>query len=141
MFEAKSHLSEISGLHIKQDRNYRQQQNDELKINSIKNSSKYYNCKNYSEDVWVGKYYQIANRLSFLQKLKELQIDYEQYSDVKLVFINFINDNTLISSKPVKCSEEWDNHYQQIFKEMCLDLEVLKKKGVLIINIDVSQWT
>jgi len=57
-------------------------------------------CKNFDE-IWMNKYYQLANRLTFFVKLTE-----EENLNIKLVFLSFFNDNTHIQkNKSEFCSE------------------------------------
>lgn len=137
LFEAKSHFSEISGLNIGSNRTENQTKNDNLKRKSIQEVASKLKCNNYTEDIWIKKYYQIANRLSFLEALKELQKDYTYFNDVKLVFLNFVNDKTLTSAPPVSNANDWKNHYNKIFKEMSIKKQILETEGVMIINVEL----
>lgn len=78
-------------------------------------------------DVWHNRYYQIANRLSFLVKLKE------QGKKVKLVFLNIAGDSGYIETS----IEQWITHYKKISSDMGIDLFNLE--DVIILDLDVSK--
>lgn len=77
--EAKAHISEIesSGSQARGD-----------SLNQIKQEIEKVLG---SDPVWLGKYYQTANRILYLSKLKQY---YGKKRKVILVFLNFINDVT-----------------------------------------------
>lgn len=81
---------------------------------------------NYDEGSWLNKYYQLANRLTFLVKLRE------QGYNVKLVLLNIIDDPTHIGTS----LDEWQKHYQDVFKIM---LETAKyPDNLIMVNFDVG---
>ena len=57
-------------------------------------------------DKWMTGQYQLANRLTFLQKMKDMKRP--EYPNVKLIFISFINDYTLTPTS----KDEWKDYYQ-----------------------------
>ena len=65
---------------------------------------------------WMNDYYQLGNRLTFLQKMKEKLPESNSIGikDVKLVLINFTDDFTF-KSEPV---EVWKDHYREVFEKM-----------------------
>ena len=65
---------------------------------------------------WMNDYYQLGNRLTFLQKMKEKLPEANSIGikDVKLVLINFTDDFTF-KSEPV---EVWKDHYREVFEKM-----------------------
>ena len=87
----------------------------------------------------MHKYYQVANRLVFLEKMKELSPS-SNYKDVKLVFINFENDPTwMIDNKHVS-HQEWIDKFDKIF----CDLGNIKQKcienGVIVLTINAESY-
>lgn len=67
-------------------------------------------------DLWMNGYYQLGNRLTFLEKMKEKlpEANLIGIKDVKLVLINFTDDFTF-KSEPVKV---WKDHYREVFEKM-----------------------
>lgn len=67
-------------------------------------------------DLWMNGYYQLGNRLTFLQNMKEKLPEANSIGikDVKLVLINFTDDFTF-KSEPV---EVWKDHYREVFEKM-----------------------
>lgn len=87
----------------------------------------------------MHKYYQVANRLVFLEKMKELSPS-SNYKDVKLVFINFEKDPTwMIDNKHVS-HQEWIDKFDKIF----CDLGNIKQKcienGVIVLTINAESY-
>lgn len=62
--------------------------------------------------LWENGYYQLGNRLTFLQKMKELNL--EKYPNVKLVLLNFVNDYTY---RPTDLAS-WKDDYKKVFSLM-----------------------
>ena len=143
LIEAKSHKGEIGGRYLPQNPSDQQIKNREKIFKSIQTVAKDYGVQIAEEDeFWLKKYYQIANRLAFHHKLKELLHD----KTVKLIFLNFINDLTW-GKQAVKTEKDWNNKYKKIFTEMGLDIEDTKRQGVFFIqgvifinDIDVSSY-
>ena len=84
-------------------------------------------------DNWTDRYYQLANRLTFLQKMKDMRLS--EYPNVKLVLLNFVNDYT---RKPTS-TEEWKDHFQQVFKVMTGSEAI--PQDVIMIYHDVKHGT
>lgn len=82
---------------------------------------------------WTNGYYQLANRLTFLQKMKDMKLS--EYPNVKLVLLNFVNDYT---KKPT-LTEEWKDHYRKVFKVMT-GSEAIPKDVIMIFH-DVKHGT
>lgn len=137
LIEAKSHKGEIGGRYSPKKPSDQQIKNRERISESIQKVAKYYDVQIEDDNnFWLKTYYQIANRLAFQYKLKQLLPD----KTVKLIFLNFIKDPTW-GKKAVQTKDDWDNKYCDIFKEMGLDEEKLKNQGVIFINdIDVSSF-
>jgi len=79
----------------------------------------------YDESVWYSKFYQLANRLTFLHNLEN------QKFNVKLVLLNIIDDPTYIKTS----EDEWKKHYKEVFQNM-LGSSVLPN-NVILLNIKV----
>lgn len=62
----------------------------------------------FNLDLWKGKYYQVGNRLAFLHKLRQ------KHYDVRLVFLNIVDDHTLLRTS----LQEWTAHYNEVFTNM-----------------------
>ncbi|MGE7781587.1 hypothetical protein ACQKL0_16830 [Peribacillus sp. NPDC097264] len=65
-------------------------------------------------EVWLNRYYQLANRLAFLYILNE-----KMGIPTWLVLVNFLEDDTHIPTGSV----EWVEHYQEVFSEMDITSE------------------
>jgi hypothetical protein len=84
------------------------------------------NGHKYDDGLWYSKYYQLANRLTFLNKLSAQNVK------VKLVLLNIVNDPTHI-----KVSEdEWIKHYEEVFEGLLGTSKI--PKDVIVINLDVG---
>ena len=93
---------------------------------TLKDTSKIYGEYN---ELWMRGYYQLANRLAFLSKLKELKVC-GKYSDVVLVLLNVVNDNTWDKDHQTT-KEEWKVAYAEVYKKMTISFEKLKQNGVI----------
>jgi hypothetical protein len=80
----------------------------------------------YDKEVWLKKYYQIGNRLSFLVKLRQ------QGFNVKLILLNLVNDSTHISTS----LEEWERHYEKVFQILMGTTKC--PSNVVVVNFDVD---
>ena len=79
-------------------------------------------------------YYQLGNRLTFLQKMKEMKL--EQYPNVKLVLVNFVNDYTTKYGAPI---EQWKEHCGGVFKAMTGSSDI--PEDVIMVYYDVAgKW-
>ena len=91
--------------------------------------NKKYNKSNFNK--WLNGYYQLGNRITFLEELNE--ISYKTGLKVKLVLLNFVDDYTYIPTS----EEEWKKHYENVF------IKMLGKKDIpddtLIICFDVNK--
>lgn len=132
IFEAKSHLSET-----KTDCSASSNDSKELifsTISDIANNVYHVTDKKVITTQWMKNNYQLANRLVFLQKMKELSSKACFYEKVKLVLINFVNDSTWDAKERVPNATIWKEHYNNIFKSMNITKEQLEKEGVLEIE-------
>lgn len=136
LFEAKSHLTEIQP-----GKNGKSEENNRLKYESIMQMAKdVFEIQENEETrkMWCKKYYQISNRIAFQQKLIQLSKDSENFSNVVMVFLNFVNDQTWQNGKKmVDTSEKWDNHFDNILNDMGIDRKKLNEHNVRIINFDL----
>ena len=62
----------------------------------------------YVEDIWINRYYQLGNRLTFLVKLRE------QGYNVKLIILNIVDDSTHLATS----HDEWVKHYDEVLEIM-----------------------
>lgn len=120
--EAKAHTSEIEG------------SGSDAKGDSYLQKKEQIETIMGEDPVWMGKYYQTANRVLYLSKIKEY---YGTNRNVVLVFLNFINDVTLIPES----KEIWDEYLQRMKQEHPLPdsmkdsikyifMDIWKDKGV-----------
>ena len=86
------------------------------------------------EYYWMNNYYQLANRLTFLHKMKELSANARFYDNVKLVILNFVNDPTWDEKERVSSAEQWSDHYNQIFAEMKVERNKAMEQGLVELN-------
>lgn len=123
MVEAKAHLREL---------NSNISAGEKSKLLITKTMKEIFNNK-YSKgnfDKWLSGYYQLGNRITFLEKLNE--ISKETGMKVKLVLLNFVDDYTYIPTS----EEKWKEHYKSVFIEMLGKEDV--PDDTLIINFDVK---
>lgn len=78
---------------------------------------------------WEKNYYQLGNRLTFLNIMNELVKT--EGRQVKLVLLNIVNDPTHIPTS----EGEWENSYSDIFIDMTGLSSV--PKNVIMVNFDV----
>ena len=124
LFETKSHLDEISsGCCIYEE---------------TSSSQRTYQCNGFDK-IWLNKYYQISNRLVFLEKMKEFASK-AKFDFVKLVFLNFENDPTWGLQGKSVCVGGWQSKYEKIFKDMGDIADKIKARGAIIIDIDVKDF-
>lgn len=141
LFEAKSHLDEIDPGDECNSEN-----NNKIKYGSIMSVAKDLfgvEDTNANREIWCLKYYQIANRITFQQQLKKIVCENKntvKYTDVKMIFLNFVNDETWKADhKMVTSSDAWDNHYDKILTEMGINREQLKENDIEIVNLDLKE--
>lgn len=133
LIEAKSHFSEIYSKYNSKSKTNKKTIKD--RISEIRNNY----GSNANIKIWMDNYYQIANRLAFLSKMKELSSsDKAKYNDVKLVFVNFENDPTWEDKAVPK--DRWNKKYEDVLKELDIKKDKLKEGGVLIMCIDAKDW-
>ena len=125
LVEAKAHLSEL-----KSKVSARSEISRNLIVNSMREVfDKHYPGGDFS--LWTNGYYQLANRLTFLNKLNErLKV---KKLEIKLILLNFVGDYTY---KPTDAIE-WENHYNEVFKDMT-GVESIPE-NVIVINFPVDQ--
>lgn len=128
IFEAKSHLQET-----RTDCSATSKESKELIFRTITSIAKnVYNVTDQEviESQWMRTNYQLANRLVFLQKMKELANYARFYEKVNLVLLNFVNDPTWDIEERVPNAAIWKEHYNNIFMSMKITKELLEKEGV-----------
>lgn len=138
LFEAKSHKGEFCPR--KKGTNENNNRQIESSIQCVANKFIEPSEWEAHSKMWCEKYYQIANRIAFSDKMLELCSDNSKYKNVVLVFLNFVNDTTW-GNKMVKTEEEWDCHYKKIFEKMGIkqSLPQLEKSGIRIVNFDLKK--
>ena len=129
MVEAKSHRNELrSNLSA----------TSESSIQLIKDSMKEIHDEYYPEgdfNLWINGYYQLANRLTFLNQMKRIKtINIES---TKLVLLNFVGDKTFGEDKTHKSTteQEWIEHYKEVFKLVTGSEKV--PEDVIFVNFNV----
>lgn len=120
LVEAKAHINETKSSCTAKDENSLKKIKKALKYTHSKLSS-----KPYKEEIWLKKYYQMANRLSFLIYLRE------QGVNVKLLLLNIVDDPTYISTS----EEEWIKHYNEVFELMLGSGQL--PSDVILLNMQV----
>lgn len=141
LIEAKSRLSEIEpGNYLANDADENKKANFSIKKNTIMNIKNYYGS-NSDNKLWLHTYYQVSNRLAFLHKLKEFTT-VAKYNDVKLIFLNFENDSSWNSESKSQSvlGGGWKKKYANILQKLGISKEQLQKEGVMIIDIDGSNF-
>ena len=129
LFEAKSHLSET-----KTDCSASSETSKKMIRKAMSEvASSVYNMnddKVFNEN-WLRNNYQLANRLTFLHKMKQIISNAAFCTDVKLVLINFVNDTTWSEEERVNNPQQWREHYNHIFKEMGISREKVEEEGLI----------
>lgn len=139
LFEAKSHRSEIRcGNKLDDSNNENKQVNFDLKCECLRKAMmEVVNNPDY-EEAWLHKYYQISNRIAFLLKLKSL-CPTEKIKDVKLIFLNFVNDPDWVTANKQMSFSQWEEKYKNIYETMGLTESRLNELGAFVINFDSEQ--
>ncbi len=124
LVEAKAHLSELESKCLAK--------NVESKILIEKSMKEVHDeyFPNGDFSAWLDKYYQLANRLTFLRKLNEKA--FGKIKKVKLVLLNFVKDNSYIPTT----NGEWEKHYGEVFHLMTGSVNA--PADVIIVNFDVN---
>ena len=124
LVEAKAHLSELnSKLSATNPTSVKQITNTMREVHK-----EYFASGNF--EAWTDKYYQLANRLTFLKKLQLVR--FPVINKVKLVLLNFVDDFTNIETQTI----EWEAHYKKVFNEM-IGTEKAPLE-VIVVNYNVS---
>ncbi len=159
LIEAKAHLSETYTEIAVNEGSEGSEKSFELRRASLQHTRKLYTKSGCEETWWGGKlvnkvkgdekfYYQVGNRLAFLNFLNEkkadvrLMLDKKEYmvNAVKVVFLNFADDYTLNNDyngrKLEATVSEWKKHYEQhIWPDMIGKKDA--PNDVLVINYSV----
>lgn len=125
LIEAKGHLDEMDS-HLSA--------NSQKSINLITKSMKEVFDKKYSGgdfEKWINGYYQLGNRLTFLEKLNEIST--KTGKQVKLVLLNFVDDYTHKKTT----EKQWISYDKKVFKEMTG--KETTPKDVIVINFSVKR--
>lgn len=139
LIEAKSHLAEISrGNKLAKQYNKEQEANYNMKCKSLRSLMSNFKVDDSKEDIWLHKYYQISNRIAFHLKTKEV-LPNKKINNVKLVFLNFVNDPDWISVGKHASENDWKKKYDTIFKEMGINKEQFTENEIFIWNVDASR--
>lgn len=105
IIEAKAHLKEMDSHCTASEKS-----KDLIKASMREVHDQHYPKGNF--DQWMDDFYQLGNRLTFLQKMKK--ISPKNYPNVKLVLLNFVNDYTYRETSLA----DWKKHYKEVFKDM-----------------------
>ena len=134
LIEAKSHINEPFRRSNRKGLSDKQKENDDMISKSIQSVAKStFGVEiGQNDENWMIKYYQVANRLAFQHKLKELL-----GKDVKLIFLNFINDPLWNENKKV---DDWEDKYNKVFEDMRLDRKCVETQDVNIVYVDASSY-
>ncbi len=86
---------------------------------------------------WINSYYQMANRLTFYHKLRDMisSNDISVFSDIKLVYLYFVNDFTNILTS----EELWKEYMENVFEKMTGKREA--PTGLLEVMVDVKKYS
>ncbi|MGM9949031.1 MAG: hypothetical protein ACI33P_02850 [Lysinibacillus sp.] len=101
--EAKAHVNEMRSKSRAVD-----EKSKKLIIRTLEEVRQHFESQ-ASLDIWLDRYYQLANRLAYLYILNE-KIGIPTW----LVFCNFTDDNTHIATD----RDKWIKHYQEVFSVM-----------------------
>jgi len=122
LVEAKAHIKETRSKCRTTEQSY-----ERIK-DSLKKSYHNFSPKvSFDEILWMKRYYQIANRLFFWDKL-------QPKNKTILVFLNFYNVPCFITSK-----DRWDKYMQKVFDSLlgCGVSEL--PSGIKIINFEITK--
>lgn len=132
LFEAKSHLSET-----KTDCSA-SSETSKKKIHATMSgvASSVYNMNDDKvfDENWMKNNYQLANRLTFLHKMKGIISNAAFCDDVKLVLVNFVNDTTWDEKERINNPQEWREHYNKIFEAMGITRKKVEEQGLIEIE-------
>lgn len=142
LIEAKSHITEISKGNYKPKTRVQSYDtkihNYNMKCKSLRKVMKYFNVNDDKEEYWLHNYYQIANRLAFLLKVKEVCPN-KKIKDVKLIFLNFVNDPDWKKENKHASDEEWNKKYETILNQMGITKKQMSSNGAFVWNIDLNK--
>jgi len=124
LVEAKAHTSETNS-----PCGSKNNENIEKIVNHLCETCKYINpAQKFNKDIWMGEYYQTANRLSVWHNLKKER-------EVILVFLNFVE----VPEAKFKTSlSDWEDHMKKVFDDL-LGTDVKLPEGIKVIYFDVSK--
>lgn len=137
LFEAKSHIKEI--VPGKSTQSLENEKKISAAINRIAFKLSGIRITDSQRNIWRKKYYQISNRLVFADKMLSLIDSNTRYKNVVLIFLNFVNDETWRKEgKTVESSSTWKTYYDNIFQEMGIRKNRIKKFNIKIMIFDLS---
>lgn len=110
LIEAKSHPKEMKTKC--KSKSIKENGNKEIIEKILKFTFNKYNKNNGVFSSWMNKYYQFANRIAFLELIKNSK----KFKNVKLVLLNFVDDITM--EKLATSKNLWKIHYQKVLLEM-----------------------
>ena len=138
LIEAKSHLTEISsGNRLSKECSEDHKKNYLMKCKTLRSTMSYFNVM-VDDNIWLHKYYQISNRIAFHLKVKE-KLPTDIINNVKLIFLNFVNDPDWKEEKKQASENDWEKKYNKILKEMGLTYEQFFENDIFIWNIDADK--
>jgi hypothetical protein len=121
LIEAKAHLNEF-GTPTKATEESRK-----VIIESLKNTHRNLAASiDFDENLWMGKYYQTANRLLFWDNLRTKR-------EIILVFLNLVD----VPRSPTS-EKEWDKHTKQMFELLLGVVSSGLPSEIKIVNFDAS---
>lgn len=132
LFEAKSHLSETR-TDCSASSNISKKKISDTMF-EIASSVYEMKDKNVFDENWMKNNYQLANRLTFLHKMKQIISDATFCANVKLVLMNFVNDMTWDEKERVDDPQKWRTHYDHIFEVMGITREKVEEQGLIEIE-------
>lgn len=122
LVEAKAHIEELrSSLGAKSNESLQRITTAMKEVFEIMN-----HLGNGQFDSWIKKYYQLGNRLTYIEKLNEMP-----HQKAKLVLLNIVDDPTYESTS----KEAWQQHTKAVFKEIIGTEEV--PENVIVVNFQV----
>lgn len=138
LFEGKAHRNEPFKRNTEGDAN-----NNKIIHNSISEAAKRYLKEDIRSNeslskIWFVKYYQIANRITFTQKLNTIKSD--RFNKVKMIFLCFVNDETWMNNnnEMMKSDTEWYEKFDKIFVEMGVSRKLLEDDNIFIKTFNLT---
>lgn len=125
LFEAKAHRKELYSI-CKASDNSRSLIEDSMRDVH----DRYYPNSDFK--FWMNGYYQLANRLVFFHRMREMNS--VAFNNIKLILLNFVNDSYIPTTK-----DQWDSHMKQVFEVITGSKN--PPTDVLCVYFDVSKYS